>query len=152
MLVVGFCVNKINLIVRAGWRQRVTENQIEMLVEVKELGKLRSEALSELDVNQIGISTCRMILQVEGPYSSVFYDEFTRKRNFGHVSMLFEYYWISLSFLISNGEFIFTVMYFVFSMQGLFQSPVFYSFHLLDVINRVPALQTVIQTVTVNIT
>ena len=41
MLVVGFCVNKINLIVRAGWRQRVSDNQIEMLVEVKELAKLR---------------------------------------------------------------------------------------------------------------
>jgi hypothetical protein len=65
--------------------------------------------------------------------------------------MLFEYYWISLSFLISNGEFIFTVMYFVFSMQGLFQSPVFYSFHLLDVINRVPALQNIILTVTLNL-
>lgn len=92
-----------------------------------------------------------MILQIEGPYSPVFYNEITRKRNFGHISMLFEYYWMCLSFLISNGEFIFTVMYFVFSMQGLFQSPVFYSFHLLDVINRVPALQTIILTVTLNI-
>ena len=91
-----------------------------MLVEMKDLEKLRKEQLSELNVKEIGISACRMILQIEGPYSPVFYNEFTRSRNFGHVSMLFEYYWISLTFLISNGEFIFTVMYFVFSMQGLF--------------------------------
>lgn len=64
--------------------------------------------------------------------------------------MLFEYYWVSLTFLISNGEFIFNVMYFVFSIQGLLQSPVFYSFHLLDVVNRFPALQNVIKAVTLN--
>jgi len=33
-----------------------------MLVEIKELEKLRKEQLSELDVNEIGISVCRMIL------------------------------------------------------------------------------------------
>ena len=66
--------------------------------------------------------------------------------------MIFEYYWNSLSFLISDGEFIFMIMYFIFSIQGLLQSPVFYSFHLLDVINRFPQLQRVMQTVTVNLT
>lgn len=43
------------------------------------------------------------------------------------------------------------MMYFVFSIQGLLQSPVFYSFHLLDVINRSPPLQNVIKSVTLNI-
>jgi hypothetical protein len=65
--------------------------------------------------------------------------------------MKFEYYWVSLTFLISNGSFIFNVMYFVFSIQGLLQSPVFYSFHLLDVINRSPILQNVIKSVTLNL-
>lgn len=91
-----------------------------MLVEKKELDKLRESQLSELDVNEIHISVCRMILQIEGPYSTVFYNEETRQRNFGHISMTFEYYWISLSFLISDGSFIFAVVYFVISMQGLF--------------------------------
>jgi inositol 1,4,5-triphosphate receptor type 1 len=67
------------------------------------------------------------------------------------MALAFEYYWISLSFLISNGEFIFFVIYYVFSVQGLIQSPVFYSFHLLDVINRFPALQNVILSVTTNL-
>jgi hypothetical protein len=90
-------------------------------------------------------------LQVEGPNSSVFVDETTGKRNFRKLALKFEYYWISLSYLISNGEFIFFVIYYVFSMQGLFQSPVFYSFHLLDVVNRFPALQNVILSVTTNL-
>lgn len=38
----------------------------------------------------------------------------------------------------------------MFSIQGLVQSPVFYSFHLLDVINRFGALQNVILAVTTN--
>lgn len=74
-----------------------------MLVEIKELENLRKEQLSELDVHQIGISACRIILQIEGPYSPVFYNEITREKNFGHATILFEYYWISLSFLISDG-------------------------------------------------
>ena len=65
--------------------------------------------------------------------------------------MDFEYYWISLTFLISNNTFLFNVMYFVFSIQGLLQSPVFYSFHLVDVINRFSALQNVIKAVTLNL-
>ena len=70
-------------------------------------------------MEELDISVCRMILQIEGPYSPVFYDEQTRTRNFGHYSMIFEYYWNSLSFLISDGEFIFMIMYFIFSIQGL---------------------------------
>jgi hypothetical protein len=37
LLLVGFCVNKINLIVKAGWRQRVNKNQVEMVMEQKQL-------------------------------------------------------------------------------------------------------------------
>jgi hypothetical protein len=93
----------------------------------------------------------RNVLQIEGPYSPFFYNEQTKEMNFGGISLLFEYYWISLTFLISNGSTLFNVMYFVFSIQGLLQSPVFYSFHLLDVVNRSTLLQNVIKSVTLNI-
>lgn len=101
-------------------------------------------------MNDLSISQLRLVLQIEGPYSPVFFNDLTNERNLGGISMKFEYYWISLSHLISNGETIFNVMYFVFSIQGLLQSPVFYSFHLLDVVNRFPALQNVIKSVTLN--
>lgn len=151
MLVVGFMVNSASLIVKAGWRQRVAQNEIEMLVEKKELQKLRESQFKELVPNDLPIGTLRTILQIEGPYSPVFYDVQTEKRYFGGFSMDFEYYWISLTFLISNNTFLFNVMYFVFSIQGLLQSPVFYSFHLVDVINRFSALQNVIKAVTLNL-
>jgi hypothetical protein len=41
MLVVGFLVNNANLIVRAGWRERVSTNEIEMLIQKKQLKTLR---------------------------------------------------------------------------------------------------------------
>jgi inositol 1,4,5-triphosphate receptor type 3 len=122
-----------------------------MLLEKKQLEIMRSSTFSELKVHELDIFTNRIILQVEGPFSTVFWDERTKKREFGSIALAFEYYWISLSFLISNGEFIFFVLYYCFSVQGLIQSPVFYSFHLLDVINRFPALQNVILSVTTNI-
>lgn len=119
MLLVGYLVNNANLIVRKGWRERVAQNEIEMLIEKKELQLLREEQFSELDVNELSISNLRLVLQIEGPYSPVFYNPNTGQRNLGGLSMKFEYYWISLSFLISNGETIFNIMYFVFSIQGL---------------------------------
>lgn len=41
MLVVGFMVNSANLIVKAGWRERVSVNEVEMVVEKRELRNLR---------------------------------------------------------------------------------------------------------------
>jgi hypothetical protein len=35
MLLVGFIVNSANLIVRAGWRARIQQNEIEMIIEKK---------------------------------------------------------------------------------------------------------------------
>lgn len=37
MLVIGFLVNSASLIVKAGWRERVSTNEIEMIVEKREL-------------------------------------------------------------------------------------------------------------------
>jgi hypothetical protein len=115
MLVVGFMVNSASLIVKAGWRDRVQTNEIEMSVEKRELQKMREKSFKELDVKKLEISTLRTILQIEGPYSTVFRDQ-NGKRNLGGPTMVFEYYWISLTFLISNGTFLFNVMYFVFSV------------------------------------
>lgn len=42
------------------------------------------------------------------------------------------------------------MVYLAFSVQGSIQSPIFYSFHLTDVVNRFPELQSVIQSVTLN--
>lgn len=103
MLVVGFMVNNANLIVRAGWRERISINEIEMLIEKKQLQGLREAQFSELDVNELNIEQKRLVLQIEGPYSTVFFNEATGVRNFGGISIKFEYYWVCLTFLISNG-------------------------------------------------
>ena len=75
-----------------------------------------------------------MLLLTEGPYHQAFIDDKTKKMNFVYTALDFEFRWISLSFLMQNGTFIFNLMYLAFSLQGLFQSPIFYSFHLLDMI------------------
>lgn len=119
---------------------RITKNTAEMPGVVKQLEQLRTKNFKELTIENLDIGQARMVLQVEGPTSAVFVNVETKERNFGSKALKFEYYWISLSYLISDGEFIFFVIYYVFSIQGLIQSPVFYSVHLLDVINRFPPL------------
>jgi len=50
MLVVGFLINKSNLIIRAGWRERVSEADATMFLEKQELRSLREETFAELEV------------------------------------------------------------------------------------------------------
>jgi len=140
MLVVGFLVNNSNLIIIGGWRERVAVNETEMVFEKKLLKEFKSLQIKEITIDDLDIEYLRYVLALEGPTSSIFVNEITGKRNFGNIGMYFEYYWVSLSFLASSGEMIFNIMYFVFSIQGLIQSKVFYSFHLLDVINRFESL------------
>jgi hypothetical protein len=52
--------------------------------------------------------------------------------------------------MMQDADFIFSLTYMVFSLQGLIQSPIFYSCHLADVINRKPQLKSVIKAVTLN--
>jgi hypothetical protein len=74
----------------------------------------------------------RKILMFKGPFA----DEFmiTGKRDFGHFVVKLEYLWISFTFLLQNGTFKYYVIYIMISALGFLVSPIFYSFHLLDVI------------------
>ena len=87
-----------------------------MHMEKQQLQEMRSLSFAEIKADQLNLTENRMVLRVEGPFSPVFYNEHTKKRQFGSLFLTFEYYWISLSYLISNGEFIFMIIYYVFSM------------------------------------
>jgi len=49
-----------------------------MSLEIKQLEEMRSQTFSELKAKDLDIFTNRIVLQVEGPYSSVFWDEKTK--------------------------------------------------------------------------
>jgi len=102
----------------------------------------------------LSIEEARLLLAIEGPHSPVFTKSSTKDMivyDFGYRAVKFEYYWISVAFMVSDGQFLFNFIYFVLSMQGLIQSPVFYSIHLLDTINRFPELQAITRSVTENL-
>ena len=103
-----------------------------------------------MKAKDLDIGDARLVLQIEGPNSDKFINE-DGSRSFVYAAVAFEYYWISLAHLIKNGAFIFSVQYLAFSLQGSLQSPVFYSFHLLDIVERLPTLKDVIRSVTQNI-
>ena len=77
LLVVGFLVNNANLIVQLGWRERVSTNEIEMVIEKRQLQALRESQFSELQVADLDVKQLRLILQIEGPFSPVFLNEAT---------------------------------------------------------------------------
>jgi len=85
-----------------------------------------------MKAKDLPLQAARILLLTSGPYHPAFDED--GRRNFGYSAVDFEYKWICLSFLMQNGGFVFILIYLAFSLQGLFQSPIFYSFHLLDVV------------------
>ena len=131
-LLIGFCLNKINIIVKSGWRKKCDENRQKLANDIKHILKPLEPPFGEMKAKELPLQAARVLLLTSGPDHVAFVHE--GRRNFGYSAVNFEYKWISLSFLMQNGGFVFILIYLAFSLQGLFQSPIFYSFHLLDVV------------------
>lgn len=90
------------------------------------------------------------ILRVKGPEAAEFNLE-EDHRNFGNIYTTSEYYMFSILFLVKDSMFQYYILYFAIALLGKYSSPIYYSFHLLDVINRSPILQNVVLATTKNI-
>jgi hypothetical protein len=81
--------------------------------------QMKMEQKGEILLKNCTVEEARLILAIEGPLSPVFTSNSTKNLivyDFGFRAVKFEYYWISLSFLISDGQFLFAFIYFVLSM------------------------------------
>ena len=79
---------------------------------------MKERTVADLVLKDLTIEEVRLILKMEGPYSPIFNvgdDNWT----FGYKAVSFEYYWICLTFVFQNGMFIYILLYFIQSMQGL---------------------------------
>lgn len=135
-LLIGFCLNKINIIIQSGWRAKITQNRVKLANDVKHILKPLEPPYGDMRVKDLPLQAVRTLLLTEGPKHPAFYENGVR--SFGFRAVEFEYNWICLSYLMQDSGFIFSVSYMAFSLQGLVQSPIFYSCHLADVVNRFP--------------
>ena len=96
------------------------------------------------------IRAVRILLLTEGPYHPAFIND-NGNRNFGYQEVKNEYNWINLGFIMDDANLNWILKLLALSVLGLFKSPIFYSFHLLDMIYRFPALHNVLKSVTTNL-
>jgi hypothetical protein len=101
-----------------------------------------------LTVDQMSIEQTHLILMVKGPEA----DEFNMEEpmNLGNFFTKAEYWLINVYFFCQDGVFRYYVLYFGISVLGFTSHELFYSFHLLDVVQRFNTLGTVILSVTSN--
>jgi hypothetical protein len=138
ILLIGFCINKISIILKQGWRDKCEKNKQLMSHDLKYIMEPLKPNYQDYNIKELPLYAIRNLLLTEGPEYPAFHVD--GKRNFQYAAVEFEYRWICLTFLMKDGDFIFNLVYMLFSLQGLIQSPVFYSCHLGDVINRFPEL------------
>ena len=72
------------------------------------------------------------------------------KRDYGHFIVRLEYYWLSMVFILKNGSLLYYLVMLLFACAGFKLSIMFYSLMLLDIVGRLPVLQDVIRSVTLN--
>ena len=61
------------------------------------------------------------------------------------------YFWLFAGVILTNHQFLYRVGYVVCSACGVFISPFFYAFHLIDVVLSFPMLKAILQSVTHNL-
>ena len=107
-----------------------------------------------IHASKLPVSKARKILRTKGPDAEEFmkFKDGKNVREFGHFIVWLEYHWMQISFLIEfDGMFKFFVIYCAISFFGILLSDVFYSLHMLAIINRIPTLRNVIRSVTLKL-
>ena len=102
-----------------------------------------------LDVEEMSFEMTHLILMLKGPDAAEF--NLTEQQTFGNFFTTSEHLMLNFNFFIQDATFQYYVLYFGISILGYISSDIYYSFHLLDVINRSPDLQNVMTAITQNI-
>ena len=133
------------LVVKRKWKELVIENKQKIFDKDIEAELEENDAF---DIENIEGNEGQYIMFVKGPDSKYFFKN--GKRNFGSNFLKFHYYIKSTVMLLSDPSLLYSVFYIVVSLFGLLLSPLFYSYHLLDIISRFETLKNVIRSVTRN--
>lgn len=141
ILIFFYAINKKRLITKKMWREEVEKNN-------KDEAQKLLPNIDRLDVNEMSYEMTHQILMLKGPEAPEF--NLDDEPNFGNWYTLTEFQIYNIFFFIHDGVFQYYVLYFGISILGYLSSDIYYSMHLLDVINRSPTLQNVIKSVTQN--
>lgn len=140
ILIVFYVVNKYALVTKAKWRDFVNANKKKYVLLPN---------TKRLSVKEMSIEQTHLILLCKGPEA----DEFNidkEKKDFGNAFTRSEFTLFNWYFFLQDGILQYYVLYFGISCLGFFTHEIYYSFHLLDVVVRVPTLTNVIRSVTSN--
>ena len=87
-LLIGFCLNRINIIVKQGWREKVDNNQVKLANDVKYILKPLEPEFGEMKAKNLPLQAVRILLLTEGPYIAAFKDE-DGKQDYGFWAIYF---------------------------------------------------------------
>lgn len=141
-MLVFFFVLKVPVILQLAWQTFVSSN------EGSKNNSMEQELEKLIHPSEYSTTQTRYQMNTKGPYSDCF--QIKGKRHFGSLFGYCYYYTKSFILLFRDSSLIYLCFYIVCSVVGFFYSPIFYCFHLLDIIHRFPMLQNVILSVSTN--
>lgn len=142
ILIAFYTINKYNLKTRAGWREFIKSN--------KSIDDVAAEPTdNRMTVSQMSIEQTHLILMSKGPEAEEF-NMVKGVRDYGNRMTQLECKMFDLYFFLQDRVFQYYVLYFGVSVLGFYSNELFYSFHLLDVIQRYPTLANVTKAITMN--
>ena len=94
--------------------------------------------VDRLNVGEMSFEMTHLILIMKGPDAPEF--SLQEVVDFGNWFTWSEYQLFNIYYFIQDSTFQYYVLYFGISILGFLSQDIYYSFHLLDVINRIPTL------------
>mmetsp|Transcript_35853 Transcript_35853/g.35476 ORF Transcript_35853/g.35476 Transcript_35853/m.35476 type:complete len:858 (-) Transcript_35853:45-2618(-) len=133
LVIISFVLSDGTLILRRRWEEHVVKQRIKVANYDEILGGVcesMSSASGELTRKQK-----RQLLHLEGPYSDKAKDVSGVKN--------FEYYLISITFICTDGQFLYYLFYCTISILGLVIHPIWTAFLMIDFAVRFDMLQSI---------
>ena len=110
--------NNNMIIVKQGWRDKQQQNKKAMVDDITHILNNYQPEFGDFKAERLPMNALRVLLLTEGPYHSAWGTE--GDRNYRYMGIWLEVQWISLSFLMANYDFVFSLFYLALSVQGSF--------------------------------
>lgn len=125
----GWIITKATLINKIQWRKLVLETAVkERAPEDEEDPKSKMTYNLIKPAEELPLSEVRKILRLNGPDDIRFKLKTPGKRDFGHLIVKLEYYWISFTFLLNDYQFRYYLAFIMLTALGMQISHIFFSF------------------------
>ena len=153
LVFVLFMILQGPIMIRRYWRAKVLETKLALIQDDIDKGDDKKQSdvqdKDEIDLTTLTSTQTVQLLYKHGPDHSIFKRH--GQRDFGNTFTAFFYYSTNFSVILGDSRTQFSLFYVLLAYYGSFYDEIAYCLMLLDIVNRSSDLQTIVESIKVNL-